>query len=287
MAQPSSRQELIDYSLRQLGAPVLEINVAEEQLQDLVDDAIQFYQERHYDGVTENFLKYKFTQGDIDRGTASVSGDPVTGPGISSTTVDATLAGIGATTFKYYESGNYLQIPPNVLGIKKVFKLKNNQAMGMTGNMFSFKYQLVLNDLYFWGRTELLGYSMAMSYLETMDFLLNTHTRVRFNIRQDRLYLDVDWEETAAGDVIIIDCFTALDPDASTKVFNDRFVKAYLTALVKRQWGQNLIKFQGVKLPGGIELNGRQIYDDGQSEISEIKEQMLSTYEIPPLDMIA
>ena len=181
MAQPSSRQELIDYSLRQLGAPVLEINVADEQLQDLVDDAIQFYQERHYDGVTENFLKYKFTQGDVDRGTASVAGDPVTGPGISSTTVDATLAGIGATTFKYYESGNYLQIPPNVLGIKKVFKLKNNQAMGMTGNMFSFKYQLVLNDLYFWGRTELLGYSMAMSYLETMDFLLNTHTRVRFN----------------------------------------------------------------------------------------------------------
>ena len=128
---------------------------------------------------------------------------------------------------------------------------------------------------------------MAMSYLETMDFLLNTHTRIRFNIRQDRLYLDVDWEETAADDIIIIDCYTALNPDDSTKVFNDRFVKSYFTALVKKQWGQNLIKFQGVKLPGGIELNGRQMYDDGQSEISEIREQMLSTYEIPPLDMIA
>ena len=287
MAQPSTRQELIDYSLRQLGAPVLEINVAEEQLQDLTDDAIQFYQERHYDGVTENFLKYQVTQGDIDRGTASASGDPVTGPGISSTSVSTQIAGIGTTTFKYYESGNYIQIPPNIVGIKKVFKVRSANSMGMSGNMFSFKYQLVLNDLYFWGRTELLGYSMAMSYLETMDFLLNTHTRIRFNIRQDRLYLDIDWEEISAGDILIIDAYTALDPDASSKVFNDRFLKLYLTALIKKQWGQNLIKFQGVKLPGGIELNGRQMYDDGQNEINDIREQMISTYEIPPLDMIA
>ena len=287
MAQPSTRQELIDYSLRQLGAPVLEINVAEEQLQDLTDDAIQFYQERHYDGVTENFLKYQVTQADIDRGTASAGGDPVTGSGISSVTTSANVAGYGTTEFKYYESSNYIQIPPNVIGVKKVFKVNSTRAMGMSGNMFSFKYQLVLNDLYFWGRTELLGYSMAMSYLETMDFLLNTHTRIRFNIRQDRLYLDIDWEEVAADDILIIDCYTALDPDASSKVFNDRFIKLYLTALIKKQWGQNLIKFQGVKLPGGIELNGRQMYDDGQNEINDIREQMISTYEIPPLDMIA
>ena len=287
MAQPSTRQELIDYSLRQLGAPVLEINVAEEQLQDLTDDAIQFYQERHYDGVTENFLKYQVTQADIDRGTASAGGDPVIGSGISSVTTSANVAGYGTTEFKYYESGNYIQIPPNIVGVKKVFKVRSANSMGMSGNMFSFKYQLVLNDLYFWGRTELLGYSMAMSYLETMDFLLNTHTRIRFNIRQDRLYLDIDWEEVNAGDILIIDCYTALDPDASSKVFNDRFLKLYLTALIKKQWGQNLIKFQGVKLPGGIELNGRQMYDDGQREIDEIREQMISTYEIPPLDMIA
>tara|TARA_B100000287_G_C20495860_1_gene727012 strand:+ start:90 stop:953 length:864 start_codon:yes stop_codon:yes gene_type:complete len=287
MAQPSSRQELIDYALRQNGAPVLEINVADEQLQDLMDDAIQFYQERHYDGVTENFFKYQVTQADIDRGTASASGDPVTGPGISSVTTSTSVAGYGTTEFKYYESSNYIQIPPNVVGVKKVFKVRSANSMGMSGNMFSFKYQLVLNDLYFWGRTELLGYSMAMSYLETMDFLLNTHTRIRFNIRQDRLYLDVDWSEINAGDILIIDTYTALDPDAATKVYNDRFLKQYITALVKKQWGQNLIKFQGVKLPGGVELNGRQMYDDGQREIDEIREQMISTYEIPPLDMIA
>ena len=282
MAQPASRQELIDYSLRQLGAPVLEINVADEQIQDLMDDAIQFYQERHYDGVTENFLKYKITQGDIDRGTAKADG----GSGIGSMTASADIAGNGSTDFKYYESSNFLQVPANVIGVKKVFKVNSTKAMGMSGNMFSFKYQLMMNDMYLWGRTELLGYTMAMSYLETMDFLLNTHTRIRFNIRQDRLYLDIDWGEVVAGDVLIIECYTALDPDSSNKVYNDRFLKKYLTALIKKQWGQNLIKFQGVKLPGGVELNGRQIFDDGQREIDEIKDDMQSTYEIPPLDMI-
>jgi len=132
-----------------------------------------------------------------------------------------------------------------------------------------------------------LGYTMAMSYLETMDFLLNTHTRCRFNMRQDRLYIDIDWNEVTAGDYLVIDCYLGLSPESYTKVYNDRFLKKYLTALVKRQWGQNLIKFQGVKLPGGIELNGRQIYDDAQGELSEIRDEMLSTYETPPLDMIA
>jgi hypothetical protein len=266
-----------------LGAPVLEINVAEEQLQDLMDDAIQFYQERHYDGVTENFLKYKITQGDIDRGTAKADG----GSGIGSMTASADIAGNGSTDFKYYESSNFLQVPANVIGVKKVFKVNSTKAMGMSGNMFSFKYQLMMNDIYYWGRTELLGYTMAMSYLETMDFILNTHTRCRFNMRQDRLYLDIDWNEVTAGDYLILDCYLGLSPDAYTKVFNDVFLKRYLTSLIKRQWGQNLIKFQGVKLPGGVELNGRQIYDDAQGELSEIRDEMISTYEIPPLDMIA
>ena len=282
MAQPSSRQELIDYALRQLGAPVLEINVAEEQLQDLMDDTIQFFQERHYDGITENFLKYKVTQNDIDRGKAKAESG---GTGITTSTASADIAG-STTTFTYYENSNYLQIPPNIIGVKKIYRFDSAKSLSMT-NMFSFKYQLALNDMYYWGRTELLGYTMAMSYLETLNFLLNTHKRIRFNIRQDRLYLDIDWSELTADEFLVIDCYTALDPDSHTRMYNDPFIKRYLTALVKKQWGQNLIKFQGVKLPGGIELNGRQMYDDGQGEIDSIRERMISTYEIPPLDMIA
>ena len=125
-----------------------------------------------------------------------------------------------------------------------------------------------------------------MSYLETMDYLLNTHKRIRFNIRQDRMYLDVDWDNLKKDEFIILECYRALNPNDYTRVYNDPFLKRYLTALIKRQWGQNLIKFTGVKLPGGIEFNGRQLFDDGQRELDEIKVEMLSKYELPPMDMI-
>ena len=280
MAQPSTRQELIDYCLRQLGAPVLEINVADEQIQDLVDDAVQYFQERHFDGVIQTYLKYKVTQADIDRGKAR----PTTGTGITTETSTTTIVGT-ATTFSYYENSNYLQVPSDIIGINKVFQYDDAQSVS-SSNMFSFKYQLFLNDIYYWGTTDLLSYSMAMSYLETMNFLLNTHKQIRFNQRQDRMYLDVDWSNLRAGQYLIIDCWRSMDPSDYSRVWNDSFLKPYLTALIKRQWGQNLIKFQGVKLPGGIEFNGRQLYDDAQLELDRIKEKMSSTYEIPPLDMI-
>tara|TARA_B100001113_G_C21118608_1_gene626386 strand:- start:348 stop:1214 length:867 start_codon:yes stop_codon:yes gene_type:complete len=287
MAQPSTRQELIDYCLRQLGAPVLEINVAEEQVQDLVDDAIQYFQERHFDGVSQVYLKYEITEADINRGKARPPGATQTESGttgISTTTANATIVGT-ATTFTFHENSNFIQVPPSVIGINKVYQFDDSQSMSMS-NMFSFKYQMFLNDIYYFGATNLLTYSMGMSYLETMNFLLNTHKQIRFNQRQDRMYLDVDWNNLRAGEFLIIDCFRALDPNDSPRVFNDSFLKPYLTALIKRQWGQNLIKFQGVKLPGGIEFNGRQLYDDAQAEIDRIKESMLSTYELPPLDLI-
>lgn len=280
MAQPSTRQELIDYCLRQLGAPVLEINVADEQIQDLVDDAVQYFQERHFDGVIQTYLKYKVTQDDIDRGKAR----PTTGTGITTETATTTIVGT-ATTFSYYENSNYLQVPPDIIGINKVFQYDDAQSMS-SSNMFSFKYQLFLNDIYYWGTTDLLSYSMGMSYLETMNFLLNTHKQIRFNQRQDRMYLDVDWSNLRAGQYLIIDCWRSMDPSNYSRVWNDSFLKPYLTALIKRQWGQNLIKFQGVKLPGGIEFNGRQLYDDAQLELDRIKEKMSNTYELPPLDMI-
>ena len=153
--------------------------------------------------------------------------------------------------------------------------------------MFSVKYQMFLNDVYYWGSLELLTYAMTKTRLEDIDFLLNTEKQIRFNIRQNRLYLDVDWGSVSKDDYLIIDCWRLLDPNDFTKVWNDRFLKRYLTAIMKRQWGQNLIKFQGVKLPGGIELNGRQIYDDAQLEIDKIKEEMFNEYEMPPLDLIA
>ena len=282
MASPSSRSELADYCKRQLGAPVLEINVADEQVDDIIDDAVQYFQERHFDGVSQTYLKYKITQDDIDRGRASMeSGKKQTG--ITTTTATADIAGTDVT-FSYYENSNFLQIPPSVIGVTKIYHFDGTNTM--TNNMFSVKYQMFLNDIYYWGATELLTYAMTKTYLEDINFLLTTEKQIRFNKRMDRLYLDIDWGSVSKDDWLVIDCFSQLNPDDYGRVWNDSFLKKYTTALLKRQWGQNLLKFQGVKLPGGVELNGRQIYDDAEKDLEIIREQMSNTYELPPLDMI-
>ena len=281
MAQPSTRTELINYCKRQLGAPVLEINVADEQIEDLVDDAVQFFQERHFDGVYPAFFKYKITQGDIDRGRSR--GGSNVAVGIVTTTATTTIVGT-ATTFSFEENSNYLQVPPSIIGVTKIFQFDGSNSIG-TG-MFSVKYQLFLNDIYYMGTTEILTYAMVKTYLEDIDFLLNTQKQIRFNKRQDRLYLDIDWGSVNVGDYFVLDCYTTLDPNDYARVWNDSFLKKYLTSLIKKQWGQNLIKFQGVKLPGGVELNGRQIYDDAQKELDVLMEKMSNTYELPPLDLI-
>ena len=281
MAQPATREELITYCKRQLGAPVLEINVADEQVQDLLDDAVQFFQERHFDGVYPAFLKYKITEDDIKRGRSRGGNDD--NVGITTSTATATIDG-GTTSFSWEETSNYLQVPPEVIGVTKIFHYDGSNTI--TNNMFSVKYQLFLNDIYYWGSTEILTYAMVKTYLEDINFLLTTQKQIRFNQRQDRLYLDVDWANVTEGDYIIMDCYRVLNPNDYTRVWNDSFLKPYLTALIKRQWGMNLIKFQGVKLPGGVELNGRQIYDDAEKEIERIREMMSNSYELPPLDMI-
>ena len=280
MGRPSTRTQFIDYCKRQLGAPVLEINVADEQIEDIVDDAIQYFQERHFDGVAQTYLKYKITQGDIDRGKGPGSDGVI---GLTTTSATADIAGT-SVQFDYTENSNYLAIPPEVIGCTKVFHFDGSNTI--TNNMFSVKYQLFLNDIYYWGATELLTYAMTKTYLEDINFLLTTEKQIRFNQRQDRLYLDIDWSSMSAGDYLIIDCFRAMDPNDYTRVWNDSFLKPYATALIKRQWGQNLLKFTGVKLPGGTELNGRQIYDDAEKELTRIREIMSNTYEHPPLDMI-
>ena len=280
MAKPSTRQELIDYCLRRLGAPVLEINVDDDQIDDLVDDAFQYFQERHFDGVERMYLKYELTEEDISRGRASGT----SGVGIVTTSATSTnISGYGTTTSSFYENSNFIQIPDSVVGIEKVFKFDTSS---ISGGMFSIKYQLFLNDLYYFNSVELLQYSMTKSYLEDIDFLLTTDKQVRYNKRQDRLYLDIDWNQQSAGNFLVIDCYRILDPSDYSGVYNDSFVKKYLTSLIKRQWGQNLIKFRGVKLPGGIELNGREIYEDAERELDQLKQTMMLEHELPPLDLI-
>ena len=280
MAQPTNRQELVDYCLRKLGAPVLEINVDDDQVDDAIDDAIQLFQERHFDGVERMYLKYQLTQADIDRGQGKNS----SGVGIVTTSATSTsISGYGTTTSNWYETSNFIQVPDTVIGVEKIFKFDTSS---ISGSMFSIKYQLFLNDLYYFNSVELLQYAMTKTYLEDIDFLLTPDKQIRFNKRQNRLYLDMDWGSSSKDEWFIMDCYRVLDPNGCQRCYNDIFLKQYSTALIKRQWGQNLIKFKGVKLPGGLEFNGREIYEDAEREIESIKSKMSTDYELPPYDFI-
>ena len=284
MSKPASRQELIDYSLRRLGEPVVEINVADEQIEDLIDDGIQYFQERHFDGVERMYLKYKLTEDDINRGQATNETGSSNTLGITTTSgISTTVTGMSDMTNSFYETSNFIQVPDSVIGIEKIFKFDSST---ISGGMFSIKYQLFLNDLYQFNSVNLLQYSMTKTYLEDIDFLLTTDKQLRFNKRQGRLYIDMDWGSETKDTYLIIDCYRILDPNTFTGVYNDSFLKKYVTALIKRQWGQNLLKFRGTRLPGGVELNGRELYEDAQRELDDIKQRMTQEYELPPYDFI-
>jgi hypothetical protein len=265
MAQPSSRDEFTDYCLRRLGAPVLEINVDVDQVDDLIDDAIQFFQENCYNGMERCYLVHEITADDIAR---------------FDTTTSTTASG---TVWK--EDNNYLPVPSHVLGISKVFGMVGSN---IRSNLFGLEYQLFLNDLYQFGSVDILSYYLVKQFLESMDMVLNNGSfqQFRYNMRRDRLYLDINQKFLTEGNYLLIEAHRLLNPNDVTEMYNDMFMKRYATALIKRQWGQNLIKFNNVQLPGGITMNGRQLYEDAVVEIEKIESEVLSKYAVPPLDMI-
>ena len=194
-----------------------------------------------------------------------------------------TVTSINGTNWE--ERNRYIEIPSHVMGISRVFGLASN---AIRNNLFGIEYQIFLNDLYAVGSLDMLNYYMVKQWMETIDMVLNNGSFVeyRFNQRQDRLYLDVGKDMLDEDVYVIIDCYRALDPDTFTQVYNDPFVKKYATALIKRQWGQNLIKFNGIQLPGGVSMNGRELYTDAINEIAEMMAKSSSTFELPPMDMI-
>jgi hypothetical protein len=275
MAQPSSRAELKEYCLKQLGKPVLEINVDDDQIDNLIDDAIQYFHERHYDGIDRVFLKHKLTPA-----TKAIISQP--GPS-ESETASANVVGAGLSSITYVEGVNYLPLPDTIIGINNVLKINSSSV---SDGLFNIKYQIFLNDVYYYGALDLLNYSMVKRYLEDLDFLLNPDAQIRFNKLNHKLYLDIDWRQVSQNEYVIIDCYRIVDPSDAPRLYNDWWLKKYLTALIKKQWGQNMSKFQGVQLPGGIVLNGRQIYDDGVAEIEKLEQQLKDEYELPPMDLI-
>jgi hypothetical protein len=275
MAQPSSRAELKEYCLKQLGKPVLEINVDDDQIDNLIDDAIQYFHERHYDGIDRVFLKHKLTP--ATKSTISQSGP------VGSATTSGSIVGAGLTSLTYVEGVNYLPLPDTIIGVNNILKINSSS---ISDGLFNIKYQIFLNDVYYYGALDLLNYAMVKRYLEDLDWLLNPETQIRFNKLNHKLYLDIDWSQVGENEYVIIDCYRIVDPADAPKLYNDWWLKKYLTALIKKQWGQNMIKFNGVLLPGGVQLNGRQIYDDGVAEVEKMEQQLKNEYELPPLDLI-
>jgi hypothetical protein len=270
MAQPSSRAELKEYCLKQLGKPVLEINVDDDQIDNLMDDAIQYFHERHFDGIERVFLKHQLQPGEKD----------ILRSGKETTTASSS---VGISTVSWEEATNFLKLPDTIIGVNSVFKVDSST---ISSGLFNIKYQIFLNDLYYYGALDLLNYAMVKTHLEDISRILTPDVQLRFNKKQHRLYLDIDWKQVDADTWIILDCYRIVNPVDFPKIYNDFWLKRYLTALIKRQWGQNMIKFNGVQLPGGISLNGRQLYEDAVRELEEIEQKLKSEYEMPPLDMI-
>jgi len=246
MANPSTRDELKKYCLRRLGAPVVEINIDEDQMQDRIDDALSFYRDYHYNGSDRTFLKHEVTEDD--------------------------------------RTNKYIDIPSNIIGVHNVFPI----GTGLNANnLFNLRYQITLNEVYDWAHSDFHNYTSSMERIALMEEIFVGKQAIRFNRHMDKLYIDMDWEaKTVVGQYIIIECYRHLDADTYTSVWGDWWLRRYTTALFKKQWGENLKKFEGMQLPGGIQFNGQTIWNEADEEIKALEEEVVNRYSMPAMDMI-
>jgi len=263
MATPSTRETLKQYCLRNLGKPVIDINVDDDQVEDRIDEALQYFAQYHVDGVERMYLKYLVTEADITRMTTDAS-ESITENSIT-------------TTCK--RANNFLVVPSSVISVVNVFPLSDRANL----NMFDVRYQLRLNDLYDFSSTSIVHYQMTMQHLDFLDHILVGEKPMRFNQLSNRLYVDMDWgTDITAGEYLIFEVYRKVDPDTYTDLYDDLYLKRYTTALIKRQWGQNLSKFSGTAMLGGVTLNGPELFSSAIDEQSKLEEEIRLNYEEPP-----
>ena len=259
MAKPTTREELKQYALRKLGAPVIEINVDDAQLEDSLDDALQMFNEYHFDGTERALFKYEITQTDIDNGFIDTDTIGVTGP------------------------NDYPQVESSteIISVTKVFQFDEG---GAGTNMFSVRYQAALQDIYgMRSMGDMSNYYITQSYITLLSDFLSPEKQIRFNRVTNRLYLDMNWSETVkVGDFIVVDAYVSLNPDTYSEIFNDILLKKYVTASFRKQWGMNLIKYQGINLPGNVQCDGQALISQGNEEMERIEDTLQDKYELPP-----
>ena len=243
----TSKELLKEYCLRRLGHPVIEINVDEEQCDDRVSDALQYFAEYHFDGVEKVFLKHTITQDDIDN--------------------------------------EYIAMADPVISVIRVLPIPNFNAF-QTG-FFNEEFQLRIQDLNTFTGSSLINWQMSLQNWSMVDHLFTVTPTIHFNRKQNKVYLETNWaDKFSVGDILIIEAYRILDPTTYTEIYDDMFLKKYTAALIKRQWGENLKKFEGVQLPGGVTLNGKTIYDEAVEEINKIEEEMNMKWELPPTGLL-
>lgn len=266
MAKLTGRQQLVDYCLRRLGAPVIEINVDGEQVEDRLDDAMQLFSEFHFDGVEKVYLKYIMKQEDIDNGYILLKASN-TGFNSNDRNTTATEAGVSET----------IPMEDLITSVIRVFQLRNTSI-----GMFDIRYQYALNELYTFGSFDLQNYAMIQQYLNLLSDILTPEKQIEFSRVTNKITFPMTLRrEFSPGDYLVIECYRVLDARIYPEIYNDRLLKKYTTALIKRQWGENLSKFEGVTLPGGVTFNGRRMIEEAQQEIDKIEQQIISEFELP------
>ena len=262
MATPTTKATFKEYCLRSLGKPVIDINVDEDQIDDRIDEAVQYFAQYHVDGVERMYLKYLVTAADITRMT---------------TNTDESVTANSVTT-AWKRTDNFLVVPSSVISVVNVFPLSDRANL----NMFDVRYQLRLNDLYDFSSTSIVHYEMTMRHLDFLDHILVGEKPMRFNHLSNRLFIDLDWgTDIKAGEYLIMEVYRKLDPATYTDIYDDIYLKRYATALIKRQWGQNLSKFNGTAMLGGVTLNGPELFSTAIAEQQKLEEEIRLNYEEP------
>jgi hypothetical protein len=245
MATPTSNTDFKEFCLRKLGKGVIEINVSNAQVDDRVDEAINFYQDYHFDGTERTFYKKQITQDDKDN--------------------------------------KYISLPDNIIGAVNIFDIGDADN---TNNLFNIRYQIALNDLYTLTSQSLVPYYMAFQHLELYEQILIGKQPIRYNRHKNLFHIDMDWDKLSVGEYLIIEAYQVIDPDTYTKMYGDYWLQRYATALIKIQWGENLKKFQGMQMPGGMIMDGVSIYNEGVRDKEQLEMEMRTSYSLPAADMI-
>jgi hypothetical protein len=246
MAVPASREQFKEYCLRELGKPVIEINVDDDQVDDRVDQALSYYWDYHFDGSEKAYYKHQITSQNI--------------------------------------TDKFITLPENIIGAVNIFPIGDPSLSA--SDIFNIRYQIALNDLYTLTSVSLVPYYMAMQHLATVSDVLVGRQPIRYSRHKNKLYIDMDWTKLDVGQYIIVEAYEIVDPTVYSDVWKDRWLAQYATQLIKRQWGTNLKKFIGMQLPGGVTFNGQQIYNEADEEIKRLEAEMISSYSMPVMDMI-